>query len=261
MSKSRKPGSQDYSFGMCLIPPRTPGSLGLNDQGDPTVTSWLGDTPGSLGFGDWACMDLPPYFWGLGIGAMCRAVDGTPLAAGAGSLSQAAADRKSASSLSPSVDALTLLKGIESLHLKPYDDQTGKDITAWVQGATIGYGHLIAKGDWDKYKAGFKEAEADTLFDEDLAPFVSTVGAVITALISQSEFDALVILAFNIGRKSFTDSSVAKLVNDPAAKTSYASLELAWKAWNTSQGKVMKGLDNRRQAEWNIYTKGVYARW
>lgn len=43
------------------IPPRTPGSLGVNDQADPNVTALLGDTPSSLGVLDWADPTLPPY--------------------------------------------------------------------------------------------------------------------------------------------------------------------------------------------------------
>jgi GH24 family phage-related lysozyme (muramidase) len=160
-----------------------------------------------------------------------------------------------------SPDAVALLKAIETLYLAPYDDQTGKKITDWVEGATIGYGHLIAKGDWDTYKDGITASQADALFLQDLAPFEELVGETITRGLQQYEFDALVILAFNIGRSGFRSSSVAKLVNDPKAVTSYASLEDAWKAWNKSQGKVMTGLTNRRAAEWRIYTSGRYARW
>jgi hypothetical protein len=40
-------------------------------------------------------------------------------------------------------EGVALLKAVETLRLKPYDDQTSKDITAWIAGATIGYGHLI----------------------------------------------------------------------------------------------------------------------
>jgi type VI secretion system secreted protein VgrG len=78
--------------------------------------------------------------------------------------------------------------------------------------------------------------------------------------LTQQQFDALVILAFNIG-DNFKNSSVAKLINDPAATTSYDDLESAWKAWNKSQGKEMKGLNNRRAAEWKIYAEGVYEKW
>ncbi len=79
--------------------------------------------------------------------------------------------------------------------------------------------------------------------------------------LQQYEFDALVMLAFNIGESAFKGSSVVKLVNDPQARTGHASLEAAWKAWNKSQGRVMKGLDNRRAAEWRVFTRAVYARW
>ena len=163
--------------------------------------------------------------------------------------------------LAVSPAGLDLIKGIEELHLLPYDDQTGKGISAWVKGATIGYGHLIAQADWASYKKGIAQAGADALFDTDLAPFVQTVCDTITVGLQQYEFDALVILAFNIGRDGFKNSSVARLVNDPRAVTGHANLEAAWKAWNKSQGKVMKGLNNRRACEWNIYTSALYERW
>lgn len=40
---------------------RTPGMLGLNDQGDPNRTTLLGNTPGPLGLNDWADPNLPRY--------------------------------------------------------------------------------------------------------------------------------------------------------------------------------------------------------
>ncbi len=158
-------------------------------------------------------------------------------------------------------DGVTLLKAVERLALKPYDDQTGEDITAWVAGATIGYGHLITAADWALYQGGLTAAAADALFLADLAPFEQGVGDVVTQRLQQYQFDALVILAFNIGLAGFKSSSVVKLVNDPKASTAYASLKDAWLAWNKSQGKVMKGLDNRRRCEWAVYTTAVYALW
>lgn len=163
--------------------------------------------------------------------------------------------------LAVSPEGLDLLKGVEELHLQPYDDQTGNGISTWVKGATIGYGHLIVQSDWGSFKKGLDQAEADALFDADLAPTVETVSDTISVGLQQYEFDALVILAFNIGPKGFKTSSVAKLVNDPKAVTGYANLEAAWKAWKTSQGKVMKGLVNRRACEWKIYTSALYERW
>ncbi|SQD76522.1 glycoside hydrolase family protein [Moritella yayanosii] len=156
---------------------------------------------------------------------------------------------------------INLLKSIEELATSPYDDQTGKDITVWIEGATIGYGHLIAKSDWSKYKDGLTETEALSLFKGDLSPFVNTIKNKVKVSVTQNEFDAMVILAFNIGQTGFSSSSVLKMVNDPLTTTSYTTLEKAWKAWDKSQGKVSRGLTNRRQAEWNIYNKGVYAKW
>jgi len=160
-----------------------------------------------------------------------------------------------------STKAVELLQGIETLATKPYDDQTALDITAWVKGATIGYGHLISKSDWPKYKDGFTKDDALKLFNADLSPFVAVVKSKVKASITQNEFDAMTILAFNIGVKGFSDSSVLKIVNDPGTKTTFKSLESAWKAWNKSDGRINKGLTNRRNAEWNIYSKGIYQRW
>ena len=247
-------------MGLCRVPARTPGSLGLNDQGDPNLTSLLGDTPGPLGFNDWGHQELPMFSSWLGRGFHCRAADGAPLAEGAKPPGDGLA-RQSAATMGMSEAGQALLRSVEALRLTPYDDQTGKDTAVWVAGATIGYGHLILKGEWDTYKSGITDAAAQALFKTDLAPFEALVQKHITASLAQQEFDALALLAFNIGPGGFPSSSVVKLVNDPAAKTGYADLEAAWKAWNKSQGQVMKGLDNRRQCEWNVYTKGVYQRW
>lgn len=168
---------------------------------------------------------------------------------------------KSAASYTVSNKGLELLKSIEELALHPYDDQTGKDIHHWVPGATIGYGHLIAKLEWDKYKNGITAAQAIALFKKDLSPFVNKVRLSITAKITQNEFDALVILTFNIGAAAFGRSSVMKLVNNPVARTSYPSLEKAWMAWTRSQGRINRGLVARRKAEWNIYANNIYKRW
>jgi hypothetical protein len=103
--------------------------------------------------------------------------------------------------------------------------------------------------------------QADALFAGDLAPFEAAVNKGVTADIAQNQFDACVIFAFNIGTNGFLTSSALKLINDPNASTSYDSLEAAWKAWDKSQGKVSRGLQNRRDAEWKIYSQGVYERW
>lgn len=153
------------------------------------------------------------------------------------------------------------MKNIETLRVKPYDDQTGNTISNYVRGATIGYGHLISTvEEFNQYKDGITEIEADELFKEDLAPFEKVViNAINKENFTQNEFDALVILSFNIGKNSFKNSSVVKIIN--GEKTNYEDLDSAWKAWNKSQGKVMKGLTNRRNAELKIYYEAIYEKW
>lgn len=160
-----------------------------------------------------------------------------------------------------SPDAVALLKAIEALRLRPYDDQTGKNVDDWVKGATIGYGHLISAAEWVKHRNGITEEQADSLFRADAAPFERVVGETISVGLQQYEFDSLVILAFNIGIEAFRKSTVALIVNGPHSDLQELALESAWKIWNKSQGKFSSGLANRRAAEWRIYTGAVYARW
>ncbi|MEO9943790.1 FG-GAP-like repeat-containing protein [Paraglaciecola sp.] len=151
------------------------------------------------------------------------------------------------------------LKSLEGgARLLPYDDQTGQTITSWVKGATIGYGHLISQNEWALYSGGITQAQANALFQSDIAPFVAAVNNSLSVNVSQQQFDAAVILAYNIGVSGFTNSSALALINNPAATTPYANLETAWKAWNQSQGAVSQGLINRRNAEWDIYANGNY---
>ena len=160
-----------------------------------------------------------------------------------------------------SAEGETLLKSVEELRLSPYDDQTGSAINSWVKGATIGYGHLISKSEWSIYENGITADQADALFGEDVAPFVAAVNDVINVDLSQHQFDAAVMLAFNIGIGGFSNSSAVALINDSSATTPYSDLESAWKAWNRSQGSVSQGLINRRNAEWRVYSNAVYEKW
>ncbi|WMJ71050.1 lysozyme [Stenotrophomonas sp. 24(2023)] len=164
-----------------------------------------------------------------------------------------------AMTLSP--QGIDWLKQVEGQRLQPYDDQNGKAIDHWVTGATVGYGHLIAREEWATLGRGVTLAEAEQLLRKDLAPFEQTVNRSVKASLAQHQFDALVILCFNIGGGNFGRSSVLKLVNDPHVATPYANLQAAWMAWTRSQGKVMKGLVNRRGAEWRMYSNGSYDHW
>ena len=70
----------------------------------------------------------------------------------------------------------------------------------------------------------------------------------------------MVMLAFNIDNNAFAGSRAQGLINAGHAADSH-ELEATWKSWNRSQGRVMQGLVRRKQCEWDIFSKGVYARW
>lgn len=158
-----------------------------------------------------------------------------------------------------------LLKSVEGFRPTPYDDDTGEEINEWVDGATIGYGHLIGEKEWDQYANGITSEQASQLLAADLAVAENAVRANITITISQNQYDALVLLAYNIGSGAFASSSAANMINNPGAKTEFSTLRDAWVAWKhqncQASCSVSQGLVNRRQAEWNIYSRGVYEQW
>jgi hypothetical protein len=49
MASTKVPGPLEHDHRYRVPPSRTPGSLGMNDQGDPSVMTLLGDTPGPSG--------------------------------------------------------------------------------------------------------------------------------------------------------------------------------------------------------------------
>jgi hypothetical protein len=54
MAGSKIPGLSSTEPLLACMPPRTPGSLGINDSADPNVSALQGDSPGSLGINDGA---------------------------------------------------------------------------------------------------------------------------------------------------------------------------------------------------------------
>jgi hypothetical protein len=80
MASSSKPGLPPGSHHEQKLPARTPGSLGVNDHGDPNVEAHVGDTPGPLGVNDVGDPDKHTILdWmrsaacGLGIISLCPA--------------------------------------------------------------------------------------------------------------------------------------------------------------------------------------------
>ena len=103
--------------------------------------------------------------------------------------------------LTVSEQGLRLIKAFEGF--RPVDRELVSG------GRVVGYGHKVTDG----RAMRVSEAEAEQLLRDDLAPFEDMLNTRVYAPLTQSQFDALASLAFNIGPKAFRDSDVLKAVN------------------------------------------------
>jgi lysozyme len=108
---------------------------------------------------------------------------------------------------------------------------------------TVGYGHT-----GPEVKAGLTitQDQAETLLRLDLARFERAVTAALPGVqLAQHEFDALVSLAFNIGAKAFSDSTLVRYLN--GANRPQAASQFT--VWNRAGGVFNPGLLQRRTRE------------
>jgi GH24 family phage-related lysozyme (muramidase) len=141
-------------------------------------------------------------------------------------------------------NGIDLIKKFEGLSLKPYKDAA----QLW----TIGYGHLIKGGEYEKFKDGITQQEAEELLKEDMAWAERAVNKYVKVDINQNQFDALVCLVFNIGAKAFFDSTLLKWINKPK---DVAEIPKQFVRWIRAGGKPLLGLARRRVAESELFLK------
>ena len=179
--------------------------------------------------------------------------------------------------------AVELLKDYEQCYAYPYDDNDKSNprrrLTQWVEGATIGCGHLIEEKEWDtnwkKFEDGtstLSEKEQLALFKKDLDEHTDIIRRHVKIPVSQQWFDALALFAYNLGEPKFASSTVRKKLKASPEKGSYPNLEKALKVWRgkwitiRKDGKeeevyvVEEGLIRRRRDEWALLDRGVCTR-
>ncbi len=137
---------------------------------------------------------------------------------------------------------IDFIKSFETLQLKAYKAVQTE------QYYTIGYGHYgpdVIPG------TTITETEAERLLAEDLADTERAVSNSTAGWnLKQCQFDALVSLAFNVGVNAFRNSTLLKLVKQGACE---ADIRAEFGKWCHSGGRVLKGLQRRRQAEADMY--------
>jgi lysozyme len=137
-----------------------------------------------------------------------------------------------------SLPARERLKRLEGFRAKAYIPVPGDR-------ATIGYGFT------DGVKLGDRmtREEADARLVEELRPYEMAVWQGCTLEPNQNEFDAMVLLCFNIGPAGFKKSTVLKAHN----RGDHQAAARAFGLWNKSGGKVYAGLTKRRAEESALY--------
>ena len=138
---------------------------------------------------------------------------------------------------------LSLLKQLEGLRLKAYVCEAGK--------STIGYGHRIKEGD----SLEITKKQADVLLRNDVVYFEARVNNMLHIEVNKFMFDALVIMAYNIGANALETSTLMKNIN--ANKDTGIKYD-NWLAWSFVNKKFSQGLNNRRKREILLWMYGDY---
>lgn len=142
----------------------------------------------------------------------------------------------------------------EGFVARPDEDPSGN--------CTIGYGHLIHRGACTTTDTGtwgtITQSRALTMLRDDADRFASGIRTSVPQTpLRQSEFDALVSFAYNIGLGGFGNSKVREdLLASPPA---YGSVPTHLLNWIYAGGKPLCGLYKRRVNEGELFAKGDYS--
>jgi lysozyme len=139
-----------------------------------------------------------------------------------------------------SENGLKFIQQCEGLKLKTYPDPATGGLP-W----TIGYGHT------KDVKPGqeITKQQAEAFLHWDLEPIYITIKSAVKVLMTQGQFDALCSFTFNCGVGNFVRSTLLKKLN----AGDYKGAADEFLRWNKAAGKVLRGLDNRRASERQMF--------
>lgn len=143
----------------------------------------------------------------------------------------------------PSPNCEAFIKSNEGLILTVRPDAGGN---------SIGYGHDLLPG--ESFPNGIDEAEAEALFQSDLAVVAQCINENVIVPLTQNQWDSLADFVYNEGRGTFQSSTLLKLLN----MGQYEQVPYQWyhvdesgqpHGFIFSEGKILSALITRRQAE------------
>jgi GH24 family phage-related lysozyme (muramidase) len=146
-----------------------------------------------------------------------------------------------------------LIESFEGLFLQAYDDATERIVKPGenVHGTlSVGWGHTSAAGRPRVYIGmTISEAQADAILSADLASVEIEVAHLVKVPLNQNQFDSLVSFQYNTGWLAHPHCSLLSALN----AGNYALADQDFMLYDRSKGKVLVGLDRRREAEKRLF--------
>ena len=129
--------------------------------------------------------------------------------------------------------------------IKAYEGFRPVDVELVSGQRVAGYGHRVMNGE----NIHLSEKQAEKLLLRDLAPFEAMINDSIFAPLTQSQFDALCSLAYNIGPKKFLESDVVRALNNGRVLDAANGFDVWRKGQINGETYVVDALVRRRTAE------------
>lgn len=140
-------------------------------------------------------------------------------------------------------DGVQFIAQWEGFRAHPYRDVVGK--------LTIGYGHLMRKG--ETFPQPMTDAQALALLKTDAEREAIPVRDALRVKLTPHQMDALISLAFNVGGGAVARSTLVRKLNE--GQTLEAAEQFL--RWNRAGGRIVRGLTRRRVAERAMFLHGA----
>jgi len=116
-------------------------------------------------------------------------------------------------------------------------------------GYTIGFGFFIPFNEGNKWRNGITWEAAEEMIQEKMPAYEAQVKEYVNVPLTQNEFDALTMLAYNLGGFSKATS----IINDVNNQVDFAKLQSDWKRFvHSKASNVSRGLVHRRNDELGV---------
>lgn len=142
-----------------------------------------------------------------------------------------------------SQEGIDLIKRFEGFSATTYIDAAGHP--------TIGYGHLIRKG--QEFNEPISKKEGELLLRHDVRVAELAVLRMINVELTDQQFDALVSFTFNLGGGALQRSTLRRKVN----RQEHEEVPREFLRWIYAGGRKLRGLLRRRTAEATLYADGT----